>query len=122
MAYRYVICFLFPKIFIYERNVVSLHQKIKRNKNMKDKIYLWSAHEKNNCFKHYFCYARKEYTTEQVENILKESNEFKDCTEIVVRPIDEHEIAGVCAYQRVINLQPSTDEMWLVRKLINKTK
>jgi hypothetical protein len=40
----------------------------------------------------------------------------------VVRPIAEHEIAGVCAYQRVINLQPSEDEMWLVRKLINKSK
>jgi hypothetical protein len=90
---------------------------------MTDKIYLWSAHEKNNCFKHSYCYARKEYTNEQVATMLKESNEFKDCTEpIVVRPIDEHEIAGVCAYQRVINLQPSTDEMWLVRKLINKTK
>ena len=89
---------------------------------MEDKIYLWSAHAKNNCLKHFFCYARKEYTTEQVANILKESYEFKDCTEIVVRPIDKYEIADVCAYQQVINLQPSVDEMWFVRKLINKTK
>ena len=90
---------------------------------MADKIYLWSAHERNNIFKHSFCYARKEYTTEQVATMLKESNEFKDCTEpIVVRPIDERVIAGVCAYQYVINLQPSTDEMWYVRKLINKIK
>jgi len=90
---------------------------------MANKIYLWSAHEKNNCLKHSYCYARKEYTTEQVASILKESDKFKDCTEpIVVRPIAEHEIAGVCAYQRVIYLQPSEDKMWLVRKLINKSK
>lgn len=90
---------------------------------MADKIYLWSAHEKNNCFKHFYCYARKEYTTEQVATMLKESDEFKDCTEsIVVRPIDEHEIAGVYAYQRAINLQPSTDEMWHVRELLKKNK
>lgn len=96
--------------------------KLKNNTTMADKIYLWSAHGKNNCLKHSYCYARKEYTNEQVATMLKESNEFKDCTDIVVRSIDKHEIAGVCAYQPVINLQPSTDEMWLLRKLINKTK
>ena len=89
---------------------------------MNNKIYLWSAQEKNNCFKHSYCYARKKYTIKQVAKMLKESDEFKDCEDIVVREVDENEIAGVSAYQRVINLQPSTDEMWEVRKMINKTK
>lgn len=89
---------------------------------MNNKIYLWSAHEKNNCFKHSYCYAHKAYSLEQVANILKESDEFKDCEDIVVKEINENELAGVGAYQQVINLQPSTDELWHVRKLINKTK
>ena len=90
---------------------------------MDKKIYLWSAHEKNNCFKHSFCYARKAYSLEQVANILKESDEFEGCEDIVVREVDKSEIASVSSYQKVINLQPSVDELCnVVRKLINKNK
>ena len=89
---------------------------------MEKKIYLWSAHVKNNCFKQSYCYARKAYSLEEVEKMLKESDEFKDCEDIVVREVNESELSCVSSYQQIINLQPSVDELWHVRKLINKTK
>jgi len=86
------------------------------------KIFIYSAHEKNNCFKHAYCYSFKEYSTEKVAEMLKESRLFDGCNEIVVRTADENEIKQVCPYHQVINLQPSVDEMWQLRKLINKSK
>ena len=87
-----------------------------------DKIFIYSAHEKGKIFNHSFCYSRnKEYSCEKVAEILKEEiRQFQDSKEIVVRVVNQNELHQVGAYQQVINLQPSIEEMRHLRNLINR--